>query len=98
MERELAPLLNLRFEQGLRAAQMSGPAPALEHWFAEREPERQRWRFLSCSLNSDYCPEQCCRMMTMTWALEPNRPKFSQSTGRHSGYEGHAGVVGSPRP
>jgi hypothetical protein len=61
MERELAQLLHPHFEQGPRALeQVLQVAPALEHWFVEREPVRQRWRCPQYSLDLDYCPEQCC--------------------------------------
>jgi hypothetical protein len=31
----------------------------LRHWVAEHELERQRWRCLSCSLDSDYREQYC---------------------------------------
>jgi hypothetical protein len=96
MGQVLARLLNPRFEPGPQTAErIPVAAQALEHWLAEPEPERQRWRCLPRLLGLDYCREQCCRKMTltMTWALEPNRPKFSQSMGGRSGYEGHGGAA-----
>ncbi|MCU1268906.1 MAG: hypothetical protein JWN74_200 [Acidobacteriaceae bacterium] len=60
MERELAPLLNLRFVRGPRTVgRMSELGPALEH-LLQREPGRPRWRCPQYSLDLDYCPEQCC--------------------------------------
>jgi hypothetical protein len=72
MEPVRLPLLNPRFEQKPQTAEQALlVVPALEHWLAERELERPRWRCLPCRLGLDYCREQCCWMtkMTMTWGL-----------------------------
>ena len=66
MEPEPARPLNPCFEQEPQTAEQTlMAARALEHWLAERAPERQRWR-CPCRLHLDYCREQCCLKMMMT--------------------------------
>jgi hypothetical protein len=53
-EPALARLLDPRLEQWPQTAeQMLMAAQALEHWLAEREPVRQRWRCPQYSLDLD---------------------------------------------